>query len=93
MPSYSGKILRVDLTAGQVTVETPPDQSYRKYMRGKASPSCRSRRLRRQRLGRSWQSIISSSPVPDEALPYGGAALRRMVSCRGNLHHIGTRSH
>ena len=35
MSSYSGKILRVDLTAGQVTVEMPPDHFYRKYMGGK----------------------------------------------------------
>lgn len=33
---YSGKILHVNLTNGKITVETPPDAFYRKYMGGSA---------------------------------------------------------
>ena len=33
---YHGKILHVDLTRGQLTVETPPESFYRTYMGGSA---------------------------------------------------------
>ena len=33
---YTGKILHVDLTSGEMTVETPPENFYRKYMGGSA---------------------------------------------------------
>lgn len=33
---YHGKILHVDLTAGKITVEEPPEDFYRKYMGGSA---------------------------------------------------------
>ncbi len=37
MPNgYTGKILHVDLTHGKITIETPPDDFYRKYMGGSA---------------------------------------------------------
>ncbi len=37
MPNgYSGKILHVDLTKGEIRIETPPDSFYRKYMGGSA---------------------------------------------------------
>ena len=34
MPGYMGKILFVDLTAGSVTEETPPDSVYRQFLSG-----------------------------------------------------------
>ncbi|MCQ3978413.1 MAG: aldehyde:ferredoxin oxidoreductase, partial [Anaerolineae bacterium] len=37
MPTgYNGKILHVNLTTGELTVETPPESFYRKYMGGSA---------------------------------------------------------
>jgi aldehyde:ferredoxin oxidoreductase len=35
MPGFTGRILRVDLTSGQVTVETPPESFYRRYLGGR----------------------------------------------------------
>ncbi len=36
MPGYSGKILRVDLSRGETSVENPPDSFYRAYLGGRA---------------------------------------------------------
>ena len=33
---YAGKILHVNLTTGDLTVETPPESFYRQYMGGSA---------------------------------------------------------
>lgn len=33
---YNGKILHIDLTKGQLTIEKPPEAFYRKYMGGSA---------------------------------------------------------
>jgi len=35
MPGFTGKILRVDLTTGEVSTETPPESFYRRYMGGR----------------------------------------------------------
>src|SRR3990172_3080322 len=34
MPGYMGRILLVDLTAGAISVETPPDSVYRQFLSG-----------------------------------------------------------
>jgi len=36
MAGYAGRILRVDLTRGETTVETPPEEFYRRYFGGRA---------------------------------------------------------
>ncbi len=35
MPGFTGRILRVDLTSGKVTTETPPETFYRRYLGGR----------------------------------------------------------
>jgi aldehyde:ferredoxin oxidoreductase len=36
MPGFAGKILRLDLTSGEVSTETPPETFYRRYFGGRA---------------------------------------------------------
>jgi len=36
VPGYNGRILRIDLTQGEVTTETPPESFYRRYFGGRA---------------------------------------------------------
>ena len=36
MPGFTGKILRLDLTSGEVSTETPPETFYRRYFGGRA---------------------------------------------------------
>ncbi|MEW6032599.1 MAG: aldehyde ferredoxin oxidoreductase family protein [Bacillota bacterium] len=36
MPGYAGKVLRVDLSRGEVSSETPPENFYRRYVGGRA---------------------------------------------------------
>jgi aldehyde:ferredoxin oxidoreductase len=35
MPGFTGKILRVDLSSGEITIDTPPESFYRRYMGGR----------------------------------------------------------
>jgi len=35
MPGFTGKILRIDLSRGEVATETPPENFYRRYLGGR----------------------------------------------------------
>ncbi|MFC1887007.1 aldehyde ferredoxin oxidoreductase family protein [Thermodesulfobacteriota bacterium] len=75
MNGYNGKFLRVNLTNGQITVEEPPEDYYRRYIGGRGfivEKLLTEMPAKIDPLGPENKLIFSLGPLSGQAIPGGG---------------------